>query len=90
VPGIGKRLSQEIVHFVQGLRKEDLFKSPGVAETLDWASALAELDTVALDPATVSDTLGVLLKYQDDIARVEGSKASELLNQVRAEMRAAE
>jgi MoxR-like ATPase len=87
---IGKRLSQEIVHFVQGLRKEDLFKSPGVAETLDWASALAELDTVALDPATVSDTLGVLLKYQDDIARVEGSKASELLNQVRAEMRAAE
>ena len=90
VPDIGKRLSQEIVHFVQGLRKEDLFKSPGVAETLDWASALAELDTVALDPATVSDTLGVLLKYQDDIARVEGSKASELLNQVRAEMRAAE
>jgi len=90
VPDIGKRLSQEIVHFVQGLRKEDLFKSPGVAETLDWASALAELDTVALDPATVSDTLGVLLKYQDDIARVEGSKASELLNQVRSEMRAAE
>ena len=90
VPGISKRLSQEIVHFVQGLRKEDLFKSPGVAETLDWASALAELDTVALDPATVSDTLGVLLKYQDDIARVEGTKASELINQVRAEMRAAE
>jgi MoxR-like ATPase len=90
VPGIGKRLSQEIVLFVQGLRKEDLFKSPGVAETLDWASALAELDTVALDPTTVSDTLGVLLKYQDDIARIEGSKASELLNQVRAEMRAAE
>src|SRR6476660_6867299 len=90
VPGIGKRLSQEIVQFVQGLRKEDLFKSPGVAETLDWASALSELDAVALDPATVSDTLGVLLKYQDDIARVEGSKASELINQVRAEMRAAE
>ena len=90
VPGIGKRLSQEIVSFVQGLRKEDLFKQPGVAETLDWASALSELDAVALDPATVSDTLGVLLKYQDDIARVEGSKASELINQVRAEMRAAE
>jgi hypothetical protein len=67
-----------------------LFKQPGVAETLDWASALSELDAVALDPATVSDTLGVLLKYQDDIARVEGSKASELINQVRAEMRAAE
>jgi len=90
VPGIGKRLSQEIVSFVQGLRKEDLFKQPGVAETLDWASALSELDAVALDPATVSDTLGVLLKYQDDIVRVEGSKASELINQVRAEMRAAE
>jgi MoxR-like ATPase len=90
VPGIGKRLSQEIVSFVQGLRKEDLFKQPGVAETLDWASALSELDAVALDPATVSDTLGVLLKYQDDIARVEGSKASEMINQVRAEMRAAE
>ena len=90
VPGIGKRLSQEIVSFVQGLRKEDLFKQPGVAETLDWASALSELDAVALDPATVSDTLGVVLKYQDDIARVEGSKAGELINQVRAEMRAAE
>ncbi len=90
VPGIGKKLAQEIVHFVQALRKEDLFKSPGVAETLDWAAALAELDAVALDPATVSDTLGVLLKYQDDIARIEGSKASELLSQVRAELRAAE
>jgi len=90
VPGVGKRLSQEIVHFVQALRKEDLFKSPGVAETLDWATALSELDSVALDPATVSDTLGVLLKYQDDIARIEGSKAGELLTQVRAELRAAE
>ncbi len=90
VPGIGKRLSQEVVHFVQALRKQDLFKSPGVAETLDWASALAELDAVALDPATVSDTLGVLLKYQDDIARFEGSGAKELIDQVRAELRAAE
>jgi MoxR-like ATPase len=90
VPGIGKKLAAEIVHFVQALRKEDLFKSPGVAETLDWASALTELDAVALDPATVSDTLGVLLKYQDDISRIEGSKAGELLAQVRAELRAAE
>jgi MoxR-like ATPase len=90
VPGIGPRLSQEVVHFVQALRKEDLFKSPGVAETLDWATALTELDAVALDPQTVSDTLGVLLKYQDDIARIEGSKAKELIDQVRAEMRAAE
>jgi MoxR-like ATPase len=90
VPGVGARLSQEIVHFVQALRKEDLFKSPGVAETLDWATALTELDAVALDPATVSDTLGVLLKYQDDIARIEGSKAKALIDEVRAELRAAE
>jgi MoxR-like ATPase len=90
VPGIGKTLSEEIVLFVQALRKQDLFKSPGVAETLDWAGALTELDTVALDPATVADTLGVLLKYQDDIARIEGTKAKELLDEVRSEMRAAE
>ncbi len=90
VPGIGKALSEQVVHFVQALRKEDLFKSPGVAETLDWAGALTELDAVALDPATVSDTLGVLLKYQDDIARIQGSKAKELLDEVRAELRAAE
>jgi MoxR-like ATPase len=90
VPDVAKRLSQEVVHFVQALRREDLFKSPGVAETLDWATALSELDAIALDPATVSDTLGVLLKYQDDIARIEGSKAKELLDQVRAELRAAE
>jgi MoxR-like ATPase len=90
VPGIGKTLSEEIVLFVQALRKQDLFKSPGVAETLDWAGALTELDTVALDPATVADTLGVLLKYQDDIARIEGTKARELLDEVRSEMRAAE
>jgi MoxR-like ATPase len=90
VPGIGKALSEQVVHFVQALRKEDLFKSPGVAETLDWAAALAELDVVALDPATVSDTLGVLLKYQDDIARFEGTKVKEMLDEVRAELRAAE
>jgi MoxR-like ATPase len=90
VPGIAKRLSLEIVHFVQALRRQDLFKSPGVAETLDWATALSELDAVALDPATVSDTLGVLLKYQDDIARIEGSKAKELIEGLRAELRAAE
>src|SRR6187401_736990 len=90
VPGIGKKLSEQVVAFVQALRKEDLFKSPGVAETLDWAGALTELDVVALDPATVSDTLGVLLKYQDDIARIEGTKAKELLNAVQADLRAAE
>ncbi len=90
VPGIAKRLSAEVVHFVQALRRQDLFKSPGVAETLDWASALSELDAVALDPATVSDTLGVLLKYQDDIARIEGAKAKELIDGLRADLRAAE
>jgi len=90
VPGISNMLSVQIVDFVQALRKQNLFKSPGVAETLDWAQALAELDAVALDPATVSDTLGVLLKYQDDIARLEGGKVKELLDQVQAELRAAE
>ncbi|WP_420853183.1 AAA family ATPase [Rhodoplanes elegans] len=90
VPGISATLSEEIVRFVQALRREDLFKAPGVAETLDWAGALTELDAVALDPATVSDTLGVLLKYQDDIARLQGSRAGELISQLRADMTAAE
>ena len=90
VPSIAKKLSEQVVAFVQALRKEDLFKSPGVAETLDWAGALTELDVVALDPATVSDTLGALLKYQDDIARLDGSKVKALLDQVKSELRAAE
>jgi MoxR-like ATPase len=90
VPGIRDRLAAEVVGFVQKLRGEDLFKRPGVAETLDWAGALAELDQVALDPATVSDTLGVLLKYQDDIARMEGSRSKALIDEVRAELAAAE
>lgn len=90
VPGIAKKLSEQVVAFVQTLRKEDLFKSPGVAETLDWAGALTELDVIALDPTTVSDTLGVLLKYQDDIARLDGTKVKALLDEVKSEMRAAE
>jgi hypothetical protein len=90
VPGIAEKLSEQIVSFVQALRKEVLFKAPGVAETLDWAGALSELDVVALDPATVSDTLGVLLKYQDDIARLDGTKVQQMLAGVRAELRAAE
>jgi MoxR-like ATPase len=90
VPGIGKKLSEQVVAFVQALRKEDLFKSPGVAETLDWAGALTELDAVALDPVTVSDTLGVLLKYQDDIARLDQSKVKDLLDGVKSDLRAAE
>jgi MoxR-like ATPase len=90
LPGIPKKLSEQVVAFVQALRKEDLFKSPGVAETLDWAGALTELDVVALDPATVSDTLGALLKYQDDIARLDGTKVKALLDEVKSELRAAE
>src|ERR1700720_4138145 len=81
VPGIADRLSREVVHFVQGLRKEDLFKAPGVAETLDWASALSELDVVALDPEVVGDTLGALLKYQDDIARMQGDTLQKVLKE---------
>ena len=90
VPGISKKLSEQVVAFVQALRKEDLFKSPGVAETLDWAGALTELDVVALDPSTVSDTLGVLLKYQDDITRLDGSKVKALLDELKSDLRAAE
>ena len=90
VPGADESLAREIVSFIQAIRHEDLFKVPGVAESLDWASALTELDCVALDPETVSDTLGVILKYQDDIAAIEGSRAKELLDTVRAELKAAE
>jgi MoxR-like ATPase len=89
-PDAPERLSQEIVAFVQAIRREELFKAPGVAETLDWAAALVELDAVALEPALVSDTLGVLLKYQDDIQTMQGSKAKEVLDAVRAQVRAAE
>jgi MoxR-like ATPase len=86
-PHASERLTGELVAFVQRLRKQDLFKSPGVAETLDWAAALTELDAVALDPAQVSDTLGVLLKYQDDIAKIGGAKAQALIDETRAELR---
>src|ERR671926_268506 len=88
VPGAPAKLSKEVVAFVQAIRKEDLFKSPGIAETLDWATALTELDAVALDPALVSDTLGVLLKYQDDSAKMQGTRAKALLDAVRSELRA--
>jgi MoxR-like ATPase len=88
VPGIAEQLARDVVSFVQALRKDDLFKAPGVAETLDWAQALTALDATALDPAIVSDTLGVVLKYQDDIARIDGSRASALLDEMRAGLRA--
>jgi MoxR-like ATPase len=79
-------LAREVVSFVQALRQGDLYKSPGVAETLDWVSALHELDAVSLDPQTVNDTLGVLLKYQDDIVRMEGSEAKRILDQIKTEI----
>ncbi|MEW9615305.1 MoxR family ATPase [Shinella sp. S4-D37] len=89
VPGCNAALSREVVAYVQKLRALDLFKNPGVAETIDWASALTELDRVALDPETVSDTLGTLLKYQDDIARIEGGEGRRLLDGVKADLAAA-
>ncbi len=89
VPGCHDELSRQVVAYVQKLRQMDLFKSPGVAETIDWATALTELDRLALDPETVSDTLGTLLKYQDDIARIEGSAGRELLAEVKADLAAA-
>ncbi|WP_432348308.1 MoxR family ATPase [Shinella yambaruensis] len=89
VPGCNAALSREVVAYVQKLRGLDLFKNPGVAETIDWASALTELDRVALDPETVSGTLGTLLKYQDDIARIEGAEGRRLLDGVKADLAAA-
>jgi MoxR-like ATPase len=88
VPHAAERLSREVVLFVQKLRGQDLFKLPGVAETIDWSRALMELDKLALDPDVINDTLGVLLKYQDDIARTRGSEAARLLAEVKAEMTA--
>ncbi|HTO31272.1 MAG TPA: MoxR family ATPase [Pararhizobium sp.] len=86
VPDCNDRLSREIVAYVQKLRTIDLFKNPGVAETIDWATALTELDRLALDPETISDTLGTLLKYQDDITRIEGGDGRRLLDEVKAEL----
>jgi len=86
-PDTAAMLTKEIVGFVQEMRKADLFKAPGVAETLDWVSALHELDRLNLDPQVVNDTLGVLLKYQDDIAKMQGSNAKRILDQVQEELR---
>ena len=87
-PGASERLSRQVVGFVQELRKLDLFKSPGVAESIDWATALSELNALDLDPKTINDTLGVLLKYQDDIQRLQGSEAAELLQKVKSDIAA--
>ena len=89
VPGCNAALSREIIAYVQRLRTIALFKNPGVAETIDWATALTELDRLALDPETIADTLGTLLKYQDDIARIDGAEGRRLLAEVKAELLAA-
>jgi MoxR-like ATPase len=81
--GAPQVLTEQVVAFVQELRRADLFKLPGVAETIDWADALTQLDKVALDPEAIDNTLGILLKYQDDIAKVQGSEAARILDEVR-------
>ena len=89
-PGASEHLSREVVGFVQRLRTMDLFKLPGIAETIDWTEALMQLDVLELTPHAINDTLGVLLKYQDDIARLHGSEAARILEQVKSEATAAE
>jgi MoxR-like ATPase len=88
-PHASAALSRQVVEFVQKLRKMDLFKLPGIAETIDWTEALMQLDVLELAPQAINDTLGVLLKYQDDIARIQGSEAARLLDQVKAEIASA-
>ena len=85
VPGAPRKLAAEIVAFVQRLREVELYKLPGIAETIEWTRALMELDALVLDPETINNTLGVLLKYQDDIAKVQGSEAARLLEQIKRE-----
>ena len=85
-PEAKETLSREIVAFVQKLRTEDLFKKPGVAETIDWAKCLLALDVIALSPEVISDTLGAILKYQDDIQKLHGSEAKRLLDEVRRDL----
>ncbi|MGI9500495.1 MAG: AAA family ATPase [Geminicoccaceae bacterium] len=86
LPGTASSLTKQIVGFAQKLRAEDLFKVPGVAETLDWTQALMTLDRLELDPDTINDTLGTLLKYQDDIAKIQGSEAARFLNEVKSDL----
>jgi MoxR-like ATPase len=88
-PEAGEELARQVVAFVQKLREMDLFKLPGVAETIDWTSALTQLNVISLDPESVDSTLGALLKYQDDISRIQGSEAASILDQIRNELAAA-
>ncbi len=85
-PGASEALSRQVVAFVQKLRNMDLFKLPGVAETIDWNQALTQLDAIALSPEVINDTLGALLKYQDDIGRMRGSEAARILDEIKMEM----
>ena len=87
-PGASEKLSREVVAFVQRLRAMDLYKAPGVAETIDWTRSLLVLDTVSLDPQTIGDTLGALLKYQDDIARLQGEDLGALLEDAKSRVAA--
>jgi MoxR-like ATPase len=87
-PQVDLTLSRQVVEFVQRLREMDLFKLPGIAETIDWASALNQLDVIELTPEAIDDTLGVLLKYQDDIAQIRGSEAAQILDQIKSEIAA--
>lgn len=84
-PEVSERLRSQLVAFVSRLRRRELFKRPGIAETIDWAHALVQLDTVLLTPEIANETLGLLLKYQDDIAKVQGSEAAQILAEVQAE-----
>ena len=86
VPGCEETLSRQVVAFIQRLREHDLFKLPGIAETIDWATALTELNKIVLEPETVDNTLGALLKYQDDIQKIQGSEAAKILEDVKQEM----
>ena len=85
-PDAEEALSRQVVAFVQRLRSIDLFKLPGIAETIDWAHALTQLDVLTLDPAVINDSLGVLLKYQDDIAKIRGTEAARILDEIKAEL----
>ena len=87
-PEVEEALSREVVAFVQTLRTEDLFKKPGVAETIDWAKCLLALDVLTLSPEVIADTLGAVLKYQDDIAKLQGSEAKRLLDEARRSIEA--
>ena len=90
MPNAAERLTREIVAFVNSLRGMDLYKSPGVAEAIAWAEALSVLNAIELEAGTIDATLGTLLKYQDDIARIQGSEAAQLLSEVKAGIASAE